>query len=93
MKNTLLTPLLPKAAAILALGGTPSAAAQALEYTNLRTPEAWPETLTLEVSDRVRGAAWRLGLIAAPAVTPDTTPPAPRPTKRRGWCLRGGRAA
>ena len=94
MKNTLLTPLLPSATAIEALGGTSSSAAQALGYTNLRTPDAWPDVLTLEVSDRVRGAWLRLNPeTGVCSQTPEAAPPVPRQIKRRAWCLRGGRAA
>lgn len=93
MKHTyLLHPLLTDTQAVEVLGGTPKKAAEALGLKAVQSIYQWPDVLSLEMSDRVRGAVLRLGLIAAPAVTPDTTPPAPRPVKRRAWCLRGGRA-
>lgn len=76
-----------------ALFGGPEAVSKALGYTSASTVYNWPQLLSESVSDRVRGAAWRLGLIAAPAETSGATPPAPRQVKRRGWCLRGGRSA
>lgn len=76
--------------------GDAKATAKALGYTGADIIYNWPEVLSMGVSDRVRGAAWRMGLLTAPAATPDATPPAPRPAKRRtgrSWLVHSGRAA
>lgn len=79
---------------VYALFGGAEAVARALGYTSAATTHNWPAVLTVSVSDRVRGAALRLGLLKLD-LTPEPEPaPAPRPARpavRRGWCLRGGR--
>lgn len=66
------------------LFGGPEAIAKALGYTSETTVYNWPPVLSLGVSDRVRGAALRMGLL----VVPPTVAPAPRPArpvKRTRW--------
>lgn len=92
MKHTyLLETLLTDTQAIEALGGTPKKAAEALGLKAVQSIYQWPDVLSLEMSDRVRGAVLRLG--AGLITAPEVARPAPRPVKRRSWCLRGGRAA
>lgn len=49
-----------KSQAITLLGGTPADAARAMRYRSVHAIYMWPDTLSDQVSDRVRGAAARL---------------------------------
>jgi len=71
-----------------ALFGGAEAVSVALGYTTAATAHNWPPVLSLGVSDRVRGAAWRLGLIADPV--PQRAPAPRTQAPRRRWPLRGG---
>ena len=85
---------LTKAQAYELLGGSGEAAASALGYSGPATVYNWPSTLSQPVSDRVRGAALRLGLLQA-----DSQVPAPAPIPALTWgagitrLMRDGRAA
>ena len=76
-----------------ALFGGAEAVARALGYTSAATAHNWPVTLSESVSDRVRGAALRLGLLKLD-LTPEPEPRPARPMKRTRWLApRGGRSA
>ena len=80
MKNTF---LLSKTEALAAFGGSVAATARAMGYKTVSTVYNWPETLSLETSDRVRGAWLRMQA--------DNHAPAPRPArpvKRTRWLAR-----
>lgn len=49
-----------KKTAINLLGGTPMLASQALGYKSVQAIYMWPDVLTIDVADRVRGAAARI---------------------------------
>ena len=66
---------LTKAQAYELFGGTGEAVASALGYAGAATVYNWPTTLSPAVSDRVRGAALRLGLLQVDAQTPVQAPP------------------
>ena len=79
---------------VYALFGGAEAVAKALGYTSAATAHNWPAVLTVAVSDRVRGAAVRLGLLKLESAPSEVPAPQPAPPAvRRGWCLRGGRSA
>ena len=84
---------LTKAQAYELFGGSGEAVASALGYSGAATVYNWPATLSPAVSDRVRGAALRLGLLQA-----DSPAPAPAPPVTLTWgtgiirLMRDGRA-
>lgn len=59
--------------AIEMLGGTPKLAAKAMRYRAVQTIYMWPDVLTQEVADRVRGAAARLRAGECDAQRAETT--------------------
>lgn len=74
---------------VYALFGGAEAVAKALGYTSAATAHNWPAVLTVAVSDRVRGAAVRLGLLTPGSVSAPAPAPRPaRPMKRRhSWLV------
>ena len=49
-----------KQTAIKLLGGTPAKAAKAMGYKAVQTIYMWPDVLTRQLEDQVRGAALRV---------------------------------
>lgn len=80
MKNTF---LLSKTEALAAFGGSVAATARAMGYKTVSTVYNWPNTLSLETSDRVRGA-WLRTQASDQAPAPRPT----RPVKRHSWLVR-----